>query len=1057
MMPRTSQLEALPTRSADGDAYARLREQVADLPLALIEWDGDQRVVGYSARAQEVFGFAPEEVLGKRYDEIPWVQEEDWPMARAEAELMRTTGKRATVTVVRNRRRDGTPIHCEWYSSAQRDASGGLVSMISLVLDVTGRVRAEEALRVSEARARAVMENVRDQLAMFEPIRNAAGVITDWRCVDANAAAQELLGSGSELVGKTLREILGDGVATARHALFARVLETGAPHRYEAPLGGRTLLSTLFRIDGPRVVSASVDITDRKRIEERAESLARFPRENPDPVLRLAADGTVDYANEAAVRALGVEPGRPASEPLAVIAREAVAAHARRKEELAVGAAAFSAVFAPVGDEVNVYAQDISARKRAEEALRESEVRLRRLVEANPIGVVEGDASGGVVEANEAFLRIIGHTREELAAGAIRWDAITPPEHLPADRRAVADALARGVSSVYEKEYFGADGRRVPVLVACASFGSDGGLVAFVADITDRKRAEEALRAELVARERRETHQAVLAGLAEDFARLATEEEITRAIGARLGEHLGISVCSLADIDGGVCTVRAAFRADAVPTLASLRISDYVSDAVEIDARLGKTVVIRDARTDARVDGARCEALGVCAAVMVPLHRDGAWRHSFQVGAPAPRDWREDEVLLLQDVAARLFPRIERARAEDELRRSNEELRAARARLEEADRRKDEFLAVLSHELRNPLAPIRNSIQLLDHAASGEVARRAREVVRRQTEHLVRIVSDLLDVTRITHGKIDLRLGRVDARELARRTFTDSSVEFEQHGVELHFSQAGEPVWVEADEARLGQMVTNLLNNALKFTPRGGQVHLGVHLAGGACEVRVRDGGIGIAAEDLGRIFEPFVQVERTRRTHGGVGIGLALVRQLAQLQGGTVHAESDGPGTGAEFVIRLPLAPAPEGAHPSRPSDAAAAPLSILVVDDNEDAAVTLADLLRLLGHSVATAGCGSAGIEAAAAQLPGVLLCDVGLPDMSGYDVIRAVRGQPGGGGVFAVALTGYAQPHDRELAMDAGFDAHLGKPAGIEELEEVLARAARARPEEPRPQLH
>jgi signal transduction histidine kinase/ActR/RegA family two-component response regulator len=419
------------------------------------------------------------------------------------------------------------------------------------------------------------------------------------------------------------------------------------------------------------------------------------------------------------------------------------------------------------------------------------------------------------------------------------------------------------------------------------------------------------------------------------------------------------------------------------------------------------------------------------------------------VAAPGARGWREDEVQLVQDVAARVFPRIERARAEEALRQSNEELRAARARLEEADRRKDEFLAVLSHELRNPLAPIRNGIELLERSPSGAVARRALEVLRRQTDHLVRLVNDLLDVTRITHGKIELRLARVDARELVRRAFADAGAEFEQRRVELLLHcRAGEPLWVEVDEARLGQMITNLLHNALKFTPAGGRVQLCVQRAAGCCEVRVRDTGIGIDGADLRRIFEPFVQVERTRHTHGGVGIGLALVRKLAELQGGAVHAESGGAGAGAEFVLRLPLAPPPDDVPSRSPDVNDARPLSIVVIDDNEDVALTLADLLEQLGHAVVTARSGAAGLEAVAARAPDVLLCDVGLPDMSGYDVIRAVRARAGGRGPFAVALTGYAQPRDRELAAGAGFDAHLGKPAGMEELEELLARAGRER---------
>ncbi|BDG06615.1 hybrid sensor histidine kinase/response regulator [Anaeromyxobacter oryzae] len=367
--------------------------------------------------------------------------------------------------------------------------------------------------------------------------------------------------------------------------------------------------------------------------------------------------------------------------------------------------------------------------------------------------------------------------------------------------------------------------------------------------------------------------------------------------------------------------------------------------------------------------------------------------------------------------------------------------------LREADRRKSEFIAVLSHELRNPLAPIRNSIRVIERAPAGsDAAGRALGVLRRQADHLARLVDDLLDLTRITHGKIELQVDRVDARDVVRRAWEDARSLFDERDVDLLLSQAGEPLWVDVDAARLSQMVGNLLSNALKFTPPGGRVRVGVDRRGGACEVSVSDTGLGIDAADLERIFDPFVQSERTRHGHGGVGLGLALVRDLADRMGGEVRAESDGPGRGAEFVISLPLEAAPpDGAVASR-ADPEAMGLSVLIVEDNQDAATTLADLLALGGHRVSTAGTGRAGIEAVAARAPDVLICDVGLPDMSGHDVIRAVRSSAPQTPVFAVALTGYAQPADREAALAAGFDAHLPKPPPLEELDVLLGEVAR-----------
>jgi PAS domain S-box-containing protein len=377
------------------------------------------------------------------------------------------------------------------------------------------------------------------------------------------------------------------------------------------------------------------------------------------------------------------------------------------------------------------------------------------------------------------------------------------------------------------------------------------------------------------------------------------------------------------------------------------------------------------------------------------------------------------------------------------------ERRRAEEALRDTDRRKTEFLAFLSHELRNPLGPIRNSVVLLDKAPpDGAVARRAREVLQRQTKQLERLVDDLLDISRIAHGKLEVRLARADLRELVRRAYADARALFDQRDVELLLAEPPEPLWVEADAARFAQMLGNLLNNALKFTPPRGRVEVRAARQGASCEVSVRDNGIGLEAAELERIFDPFVQAERNRGGHGGLGIGLALVRELAAKHGGSVRAASGGLGAGAEFTLRLPLAQGtPEDASALR-ARSAVERLAILVIEDDEDAAATLADLLGLTGHRVRVERTGAAGIAAAAGERFDVLLCDVGLPDVSGHEVIRSIRASPGGADVVAVALTGYAQPHDRAAALAAGFDAHLPKPPPLDLLEGLLADAARAR---------
>jgi PAS domain S-box-containing protein len=362
-----------------------------------------------------------------------------------------------------------------------------------------------------------------------------------------------------------------------------------------------------------------------------------------------------------------------------------------------------------------------------------------------------------------------------------------------------------------------------------------------------------------------------------------------------------------------------------------------------------------------------------------------------------------------------------------------------------ADRRKDQFLALLSHELRNPLAPMWNALSLLDRSdPAGEPASRARAVLHRQLAHLSRLVDDLLDLTRISRGKIQLRLAPLSLADVVRRAADDHRSLFSESGVALDVRLPTAPVPVSADATRITQVVGNLLQNAAKFTPRGGHVLLELTTRETRALLRVRDTGIGMDAEMLARLFEPFAQAEASlERSRGGLGLGLALVRRLVELHGGRVGAHSDGLGAGAEFVISLPIAPAaPE--RPATPPIAALALRRILVVDDNVDAAETLRDLLALDGHEVAVVHDGEAAVERAQAFGPDIVFCDIGLPKLDGYGVARALRGDPRTRGAYLVALTGYALPDDLRRAAEAGFDEHLAKPPPLAAIEAAVAHA-------------
>jgi signal transduction histidine kinase/ActR/RegA family two-component response regulator len=387
--------------------------------------------------------------------------------------------------------------------------------------------------------------------------------------------------------------------------------------------------------------------------------------------------------------------------------------------------------------------------------------------------------------------------------------------------------------------------------------------------------------------------------------------------------------------------------------------------------------------------------------------------------------------------------------AQRELARQKAQLERLNERLVEADRRKDEFLAMLAHELRNPLAPLRNAAHLLQQPGLDRPAvERTGAMMGRQVQQLGRLVDDLLDLSRIARGKMELRKERVDLGQIARRAVETCRPLVEARRHELAVSLSPAPVRLFADPTRLEQVLTNLLTNAVRYTPEGGHIWLTAAAEGGEAVVRVRDTGIGIPPEMLSRIFGLFSQVGRAEeRAGGGLGIGLSLVKGLTEMHGGTVEARSAGPGQGSEFVLRWPLPT--EGAGEGVPAAPAGPPATeravrVLLVDDSVDAAESLAMLLRLWGHEAVIAHDGPAALRLVEQQRPEVALLDIGLPGMDGYELARQLRRRPGFERVALVALTGWGQEGDRRRSQEAGFDHHLVKPVELSALRELLAQA-------------
>jgi len=384
-----------------------------------------------------------------------------------------------------------------------------------------------------------------------------------------------------------------------------------------------------------------------------------------------------------------------------------------------------------------------------------------------------------------------------------------------------------------------------------------------------------------------------------------------------------------------------------------------------------------------------------------------------------------------------------------ERKRLERELRKRIEALDEADRQKDEFLAMLAHELRNPLAPMRNALHLLKMPdAEPPVAQHARAIMDRQLSHLVRLVDDLLDVSRIVRGKVELRRELTDLRTIVQRAVETAQPALDAHGHRLQAQLPDEPVWVHADVVRLAQAIANLLTNAAKYTGPAGNVSLLAGVQDNHAVVTVRDTGVGIPPDMLPRVFDLFVQGDRSlERSQGGLGIGLTLVERLVELHEGRVSAYSAGPGQGSEFTVRLPLAPGP-GRHEAvrrretAERDPGEQPRRVLVVDDNVDACESIALILGLGGYDAKCVHDGPSVLQTALDWRPHAIVLDIGLPGMSGYEVARQLRARAEFQGVLLLAMTGYGQQADRNRAQDAGFDRHLTKPVDPQQLQDMLA---------------
>jgi two-component system CheB/CheR fusion protein len=677
-----------------------------------------------------------------------------------------------------------------------------------------------------------------------------------------------------------------------------------------------------------------------------------------------------------------------------------------------------------------IFTEDITDSTQAAEALRRYEL-LARLSRDIVLFLRRHDLC--VLEANAAAIEAYGYSREELLALSIH--DLRAPDSPPLSEAQLATMDDRGL--LFESVHRHRSGRTFPVEISTRGAVVDGErtLVSVVRDISERRRVERLY--------------AVLSQVNEAIVRTRDEQALYREVCRIVAEQGDFPLAWIGLAEGQVI----------VPVASAGTGASYLSEIrVEIDGELGvgptgtcirenRPVVNDNFMTNPSILPWRGAALGhgFRASAAFPLHRDGQAFGALTLYASRAGVFDKAEQRLIEQLCADLSYALGALEHERERTQAEQALRAANAQLIEADRHKNEFLAVLSHELRNPLAPLRNSLFVLEHAAPGSAqAKHAQEIIGRQTSQLARLVDDLLDVTRISRNKIQLQRALIDLNEIVRRTVEDHRLFLEGKGILLEMSLAATSLPVDGDQARLAQVVGNLLHNAGKYSPRGGRVTVATRAipARRRAEIRIVDTGVGIEPEVLRRLFQPFVQADATLdRSQGGLGLGLALVKGLVELHGGEVSAHSRGPGTGAEFVIELPLGEAEPVGLDRGIREMRGKRRRVLIIEDNLDSAESLRDAIELGEHFVELAHNGPDGLAKARQFKPEIVLCDIGLPGMDGYAVARAIRSDEALKRTFLVALTGYALPEDLQRAKEAGFDRHMAKPPTLESLESLF----------------
>lgn len=623
--------------------------------------------------------------------------------------------------------------------------------------------------------------------------------------------------------------------------------------------------------------------------------------------------------------------------------------------------------------------------------------------------------------------------REDLL-GRVFWDRLShlvlPPDKVLYELSMKRQTPMKWETTTIDKKYWG-DISTYPT--------QDGGLAVFIRDITEKRHAEDAL---LVSRGRH----AILLKLSDSLRLLNNTNDIQEAAARIVGAYLGVEkafYCDVVTIDGvqyfSLQNIYSVVENHIPPGLHSIDSPGVLAQ----ENHEGRNIVVCDMESDPRITDdirAKLRKIRLRAWVSVPFIKNGRFVASFTVHQAIARDWTSDEISLIEETIARTWAAVEHVRAESALRKSEQHALQLVSELENADRNKNEFINALSHELRNPLAAIAASLSMLNILDSKSDTHNARNIIKRQTEQLCHMVDDLLDLTRITNNKVQLKLDLFNLNELARATAYDHRPFFEEKGVALETVISDVPLYISADPVRISQSIGNLLHNAYKFTDKGGKTTLTVYTENNEAVIVVKDNGIGIESNFLPDLFKTFRQSEHKK---GGLGLGLSIVKGIIELHGGTVFAHSAGINSGATFTVKLPATANPlvkndgiteETEHHSKS-------LKILIIDDNRDLAEITCALLTHYGYEVTAEYTGLDGIQRANAFLPHVIICDIGLPDIDGYEVARRISDCSEHKHVRLISLSGYAQASDFEYSREAGYAVHISKPVDFDYLKTIL----------------